>query len=77
MSKIMYVCEECEENNPEYCGRCDPAELRLAPDGRQVCQECFDDNMNPVWKPAAVEDDAERLRWVELPPITLYAPQAA
>lgn len=41
--RIMYVCSECAEGNPEGCGHYDRADLRVLPDGRWLCETCFDD----------------------------------
>jgi hypothetical protein len=73
MPKILYVCENCYDNNPEGCGYTDSSELRLMPDGRQICCHCFDDEP-PVY-PAGVdlEQDPEPIRWPDLPRIQAVA----
>lgn len=40
---IMYVCTDCAEGNPEGCGHYDLNDLRVMPDGRWLCEICFDD----------------------------------
>ena len=42
-NRIMYVCEECWDSNPENCGHFDRRDLRVMPDGRWICDGCFDD----------------------------------
>lgn len=56
MSKILYVCEECEDRNEEVCGYWESRDLRLAPDGKQICNNCFDDSPREG-------------HWRDLPPI--------
>ncbi len=41
--KIMYVCEECAEHNPEACGRWSREELAVMPDGAWLCENCADE----------------------------------
>lgn len=41
--KIMYVCEDCADNNPESCGHYDRNDLRVLPDGKWICDGCYDD----------------------------------
>lgn len=40
--KIMYVCEYCQEHNPEMCGH-DRADLYVTPDGKWLCDGCLDE----------------------------------
>jgi hypothetical protein len=40
---IMYVCEPCYVDCSEGCGHMDRTEVRVLPDGRWVCEGCFDD----------------------------------
>lgn len=44
--EIMYVCEQCAEHCPEGCGHTDPADVRQAPDGRWLCENCWDEEMS-------------------------------
>lgn len=41
--RIMYVCSECADNDPESCGRYDRNDLRVMPDDRWLCEGCFED----------------------------------
>lgn len=41
VTKILYVCEECEDGCPEICGKA-REDLRVMPDGRWLCEDCFD-----------------------------------
>lgn len=42
--RILYVCSVCDDDgNQEFCGRADPADLRVLPDGRWVCDGCYDE----------------------------------
>lgn len=43
-SKLMIVCEVCADNYPEGCGHYNRSNLRVAPDGRWMCESCFDDD---------------------------------
>ena len=40
---IMYVCQCCWQHDGEFYGYTDPTELRLLPDGTQICRDCFED----------------------------------
>ena len=42
--KLHYVCEPCYLNAPEQCGRL-REDIRIMPDGRWLCDECFQDEM--------------------------------
>lgn len=71
---IMYVCENCKDNNPEGCGRYDREEIRLTPAGQWLCDDCFGDTDD---KDIGLKMDdegeyPERPSWSELP----FAPQA-
>ena len=67
MGKIMYVCEVCQDHNPEYCGRNDTSDLRIAPDGRQVCDDCYCDDDDYL-------DARVNASWEDLPAIQEWAP---
>jgi hypothetical protein len=41
--RIMYVCSDCADGNPEGCGHYDRSDLRVLPDDRWLCESCFDD----------------------------------
>ncbi len=40
---ILYVCEACQDGNPEVCGYPTPQDIFIAPDGRWLCDGCWDD----------------------------------
>jgi hypothetical protein len=42
ISRIMYCCTFCADNNPEMCGYFARDNLRLMPDGNWLCDGCFD-----------------------------------
>ena len=60
---ILYVCEQCQDDNPEGCGH-DRDELRIAPDGRWVCDNCWDEIR-----------DEDQPDWVELSMPPEYVPR--
>jgi hypothetical protein len=60
----MYVCSGCAGGNPEVCGRYDRRDLRVMPDGRWLCDGCYDDE----W----LQD--EKLFWYDLPLPPEYLP---
>lgn len=39
---IMYVCQNCAENDPESCGHWNRNELRVTPDGEWMCDNCYE-----------------------------------
>jgi hypothetical protein len=41
MTKLFFVCEECERWTHE-CAKVSPEELRISPLGRWVCEDCWD-----------------------------------
>jgi hypothetical protein len=61
--KIMYCCEDCADNMPEQCGHFDRTEVRVAPDGRWLCEDCYDDD---------VSEDAPN--WSSCPPAPEHVP---
>lgn len=63
--KIMYVCELCADENPEICGHYDRNELRIMPDGKWVCEPCFDDG----------SDEDECSDWDSFPRPPEYGPK--
>ncbi len=62
--KIMYVCEECHDNAPEYCGH-DRDEIYVAQDGRYLCDNC-----------AETDENIPDYRVLPHPPILYAAPAA-
>lgn len=45
--RILYVCEHCQENAPEMCGR-SRDDLYVTPSGKWLCDECIDEEGVPV-----------------------------
>lgn len=75
--KIMYVCTDCAENNPEGCGHYDPKDLAVMPDGAWLCEMCAEEldilSDHGVTPRGAVED-AEWPTFGEFPKPPEYAP---
>lgn len=65
MHRIMYICTECEEHAPENCGHFDRTEVRVMPDGRWLCDGCYDDERSEDMPP-----------FNSLPPAPAYGPIA-
>ena len=70
--RIMYVCSECADGYPEGCGHFDRNDLRVMPDGRWLCEVCFDDTTQDE-RGGNADDDEFRV-WSDLPPPRAYAP---
>jgi hypothetical protein len=69
--RIMYVCTECADHNPEGCGHFDRGDLRVLPDGRWLCEGCFDDTTA-----ADRGEDTEEYRgWSDFPAPRQYVAQ--
>lgn len=45
--RILYVCEHCQENAPEMCGRARD-DLYVTPSGTWLCDECRDEEGVPI-----------------------------
>lgn len=58
--RIMYVCSECADGCPEGCGHYDRNDLRVLPDGRWLCQECFDDT---DWRERGEDSDTDEPKY--------------
>jgi hypothetical protein len=43
-TKIMLCCESCVDINPERCGHFRASDLSVTPDGRWLCDDCYDDD---------------------------------
>jgi hypothetical protein len=74
--RIMYVCSECADNNPEGCGHYDRNDLRVLPDGRWLCEGCFEETT--LADRGTIPDDAEGFDsrgWNDLPPPRAYVAQ--
>jgi hypothetical protein len=69
--RIMYVCSECADNVPESCGHYDPNDLRIMPDGKWLCECCFDDTTQVD---RGNIDEDKYLDWSDLPPAPEYSP---
>lgn len=68
--RIMYVCTDCAENVPECCGYYDTSDLVVMPDGRWLCENCFDEAR---WD-LAVDDESFPPLWSDMPHPPEYAP---
>jgi hypothetical protein len=73
--RIMYVCTECADGYPEGCGHYDRSDLRLMPDGRWLCESCFDDTDQT--ERGNTTDDGEFMSWCDLPAPPAYGPLAS
>lgn len=78
MGIIFYGCDECMEHDAE-CSVYHHDDLRLASDGKWICENCYDDA--PAWtyndRPANFnEDDDDYPRWSSLPKIPNYVPES-
>lgn len=70
--RIMYVCSDCADNYPEGCGHFDRNDLRAMPDGKWLCEGCFDE-LTPAERGA--DPDADEWKgWCDFPPPRAYAP---
>lgn len=72
MSRILYVCSFCADNNPEMCGHYDRTDLAVMPDGRWLCESCFDEE-----RPAPNDDEECAPSFVEMPRPPEYGPKEA
>lgn len=63
--RIMYCCTNCVDNYSEACGYFDRNDLRVLPDGRWLCDGCFDDT-DQTERGNDNEDDEYR-GWGDLP----------
>jgi NTP pyrophosphatase (non-canonical NTP hydrolase) len=65
--RIMYVCDICEDNEPEACGSFNPASLRIAPDGACLCKNCHDEAQN-------TGEGHSYPAWDDLSPVPVFLP---
>lgn len=72
--RIMYVCGECEDNAPECCGHFDRNELRVMPDGKWLCEICFDDTSQ---FDRGNSSEVKFVGWADMTPPPEYVPIAA
>lgn len=42
--RIFYICSDCYDADTETCGRNEPSDLRIMPNGRWLCDDCFGEN---------------------------------
>ena len=73
-TRIMYVCSECAGDAPESCGHFDPKDLRVMPDGRWLCEMCFDDTTQA--DRGTLDEDDDYRGWDEMPAPPEYGPIA-
>lgn len=60
---ILYVCAVCvETGNNEWCGHEDRNDLRVMPDGRWVCDGCYDEMKWELLTDQG-DEDAEPIGW--------------
>lgn len=68
--RILYVCTECADTMPECCGYYDPSELVVMPDGRWLCERCFEDERWSLCK----DDESFPPLMSEMPHPPIYMP---
>ena len=73
--EIYYTCCNCHDHGE---GTCYPHDMvRLIPNGEWICEECFD--AAPAWEyieRPADQEDPDPPRWIDLPPVPKYVPEA-
>lgn len=69
--RIMYVCSECADNAPECCGHYDRKDLRVMPDGKWLCDPCFDDTTQID---RGNTDEDKYIGWGDMPAPPEYGP---
>ena len=70
--RIMYICSECADGYPEGCGHYDRNDLRLMPDGRWLCEVCFDDTSHDE---RTTDPEADEFKnWSDMPAPPEYGP---
>lgn len=69
--RIMYVCTECADGMPECCGHYDPSDLAVMPDGRWLCENCFEEERWSVCK----DDESFPPMMSEMPHPPIYSPE--
>ena len=84
--KYHYVCASCYEHSPEQCGR-DAEDIRVAPDGRFLCDDCFqEEHCDTEWwsaeNPLEIDEsiaaafERGRIARPEVAHLTMTKPQA-
>ena len=71
MHRIMYVCSDCADGYPEGCGHYDRNDLRALPDGRWLCETCFDETTQIE---RGNNDEDEYKAWRDFPQPPEYEP---
>lgn len=71
--RIMYVCSECADNDPESCGHYDRNDLRVMPDGKWLCECCFDETNQGD---RGNFSDDEYVDWSDMPAAPEWGPVA-
>ena len=71
--RIMYICGDCADNDPEGCGHFDRNDLRVMPDGKWLCEACFEDT-TPSERGFMPNDDGEfdSRSWHDMPAPTEF-----
>lgn len=68
----MYICTECADGYPEGCGHYDRNDLRAMPDGRWLCEACFDDTSHAE---RTVDPETDEFKnWDDMPAPPAYGP---
>ena len=75
--KILYVCECCHESAPEGCGRPEPDEVAVMPNGAWLCEGCFEEEFLGDYGVKELEDDELRPSFSDFPHPAEYVPRAA
>jgi hypothetical protein len=57
MALIMYCCEVCAEQDAESCAYIKREEVRVMPDGVWLCEVCFDNGRNDIYREQQLADD--------------------
>lgn len=70
--RIMYCCTFCAENNAEMCGYFDRTNLRVMPDGRWLCDSCFDET--DQIERGNNDEESDGLCWSDFQPPPEYGP---
>lgn len=68
--RIMYVCTECADGMPECCGHYDRSDLAVMPDGRWLCENCFEEERWSLCK----DDESYPPLMSEMPHPPVYLP---
>lgn len=69
--RILYVCSLCADENPESCGHYFTKDLVVMTDGRWLCEQCFDDDLEALH---AEDAHGNRKPWSIFPHPPEYGP---